>query len=58
MRCSQRLAYETTSIYCLLGSSAAVLPVWARAQQPPVPIIGFLSSFSSNARFKAAFKRV
>jgi putative ABC transport system substrate-binding protein len=40
----------------LLGSSAAMLPVCARAQQPPVPIIGFLSSFSSNARIEAAFK--
>jgi putative ABC transport system substrate-binding protein len=40
----------------ILGSSAAMLPVCVRAQQPPVPLIGFLSSFSSNARIEAAFK--
>jgi putative ABC transport system substrate-binding protein len=40
----------------ILGSSAAMLPVCTRAQQPSVPLIGFLSSFSSNARFEAAFK--
>ena len=34
-----------------------MLPVGARAQQPTVPLIGFLSSFSSNARIEAAFKR-
>jgi putative ABC transport system substrate-binding protein len=28
-----------------------------RAQQPTIPLIGFLSSFSSNARIEAAFKR-
>ena len=33
-----------------------MLPVGARAQQPTVPLIGFLSSFSSNARIEAAFK--
>lgn len=33
-----------------------MLPVCTRAQQPSVPLIGFLSSFSSNARFEAAFK--
>jgi putative tryptophan/tyrosine transport system substrate-binding protein len=41
----------------ILGSSVAMLPVCTRAQQPPVPLIGFLSSFSSNARIEAAFKR-
>ncbi len=34
-----------------------MLPVGARAQQPTIPVIGFLSSFSSNARIEAAFKR-
>jgi putative ABC transport system substrate-binding protein len=41
----------------LLGGSAAMLPVGTRAQQPTIPVIGFLSSFSSNARIEAAFKR-
>jgi putative ABC transport system substrate-binding protein len=41
----------------ILGSSAAMFPVRTRAQQPPIPLIGFLSSFSSNARIEAAFKR-
>ena len=41
----------------ILGSSAAMWPVCTRAQQPPVPLIGFLSSFSSNERIEAAFKK-
>jgi putative ABC transport system substrate-binding protein len=41
----------------LLGGSVAMLPVAMRAQQPTIPLIGFLSSFSSNARIEAAFKR-
>jgi putative ABC transport system substrate-binding protein len=41
----------------LLGGSVAMLPIAMRAQQPTIPLIGFLSSFSSNARIEAAFKR-
>lgn len=41
----------------LLGGSVAMLPVAMRAQQPTIPLIGFLSSFSSNARIEEAFKR-
>lgn len=41
----------------ILAGTAAMLPVRTRAQQPPVPVIGFLSSFSSNARIEAAFKK-
>ena len=41
----------------LLGGTIAMSPVGTRAQQPTIPLIGFLSSFSSNARIEAAFKR-
>jgi putative ABC transport system substrate-binding protein len=43
----------------LLGSVAAssAWPVDACAQQPAVPVIGFLSSFTTNPRFVAAFRQ-
>jgi putative tryptophan/tyrosine transport system substrate-binding protein len=40
----------------LLGGAAA-WPLAARGQRPEVPTVGFLSSFSANARFNAAFKQ-
>jgi putative tryptophan/tyrosine transport system substrate-binding protein len=40
-----------------LGGSVAMLPVGVSAQQPTIPLIGFLSSFSSNGRIESAFKR-
>jgi len=40
----------------LLGGAAASWSVEALAQQPTRRVIGFLSSFSPNARFAAAFK--
>ena len=41
----------------LLGGAAASWSVEALAQQPTRRVIGFLSSFSPNARFAAAFKK-
>ena len=40
----------------LIGGAAA-WPLATRAQPPTKPMIGFLSSFSANARFSAAFNQ-
>src|SRR5690349_20911917 len=42
----------------LLGGAATT--TWlpgARAQQPALPVVGFLSSFTTNPRFVAAFRQ-